>query len=272
MRKADYFQKFRLVEVQDTFYNLPREGTAKRWRAEAPEDFEFSLKAWQLITHDPGTPTYRRLRKPIPAGLKTAYGAFHPTPEVFEAWRQTLAIARALQARIVIFQCPPRFGPTPEHRANLRRFFGDIDRGGLILGWEPRGEWTADEVDQLCAELSLIHVVDPLKGAAPGGPLQYFRLHGVTGYRYLHTDEDLRAVAAACPPDALTYVLFNNSFMGEDAHRFLPIAKTARLARAGFAARRARPSEDPSQGTGTAAGRRGRRARRADPAVRSRVR
>jgi uncharacterized protein YecE (DUF72 family) len=46
------FRDFRLVEVQQTFYEPPRVTTAERWRAKAPADFEFTLKAWQLITHE----------------------------------------------------------------------------------------------------------------------------------------------------------------------------------------------------------------------------
>ncbi len=53
-----YFSQFRLVEVQQTFYKMPRLKTAQKWRQEAPSDFEFTLKAWQLITHSPTSATY----------------------------------------------------------------------------------------------------------------------------------------------------------------------------------------------------------------------
>jgi uncharacterized protein YecE (DUF72 family) len=42
----DYFRQFKLVEVQQTFYKIPRLETALRWREAAPTDFEFTLKAW----------------------------------------------------------------------------------------------------------------------------------------------------------------------------------------------------------------------------------
>ena len=53
-RKA-YFQRFSLVEVQQTFCKPPRLETLARWHQEAPEGFEFILKAWQLITHEPSS-------------------------------------------------------------------------------------------------------------------------------------------------------------------------------------------------------------------------
>jgi uncharacterized protein YecE (DUF72 family) len=220
MRRQEYFRTFPVVEIQQSFYKLPRVTTGERWRADAPPGFEFTIKAWQLITHEPSSPTYRRLSKPIPTELKHRYGAFRPTEEVFEAWAQTRAFADALGATIIVFQCPPRFTPTAEHIANLRTFFSSIDRTGWQAAWEPRGVWSPDIIRGVCPELDLIHVVDPLKEAPLHGGIRYFRMHGLTGYRYLHTDQDLQRLRAACPPDQRTYCLFNNIFMAEDAVRF----------------------------------------------------
>ena len=52
-RKAskNYFQQFKLVGIQQTFYGSPSMENAARWREEAPEDFESGLKAWLLKTH-----------------------------------------------------------------------------------------------------------------------------------------------------------------------------------------------------------------------------
>jgi len=228
MARAEYYRRFPVVEIQQTFYNLPRLKTAEKWRREVKlrrgragqADFEFSMKAWQLITHDPTSPTYRRLRKAIPEGEKDLYGSFRPTEQVLKAWADTATVARALGTCIIVFQCPPRFTPTSAHLENLSRFFRTIDRADFVPAWEPRGDWPPDLIRNLCAELDLVHVVDPLKQLPQSDGLRYFRLHGITGYRYLHTDQDLQAVAAQCAEDAPTYVLFNNLFMGEDALRF----------------------------------------------------
>jgi len=218
--RRDYADTLPVVEIQQTFYKLPRVSTGARWRAEAPAGFEFTMKAWQLITHEPSSPTYRRLTKPIPHEFKDRYGAFRPTEEVLYAWARTRAFATALGASIIVFQCPPSFTPTAEHIAHLRRFFATIDRAGWYAAWEPRGDWTADTIQGLCREVDLIHVVDPLKEPARHGAIRYFRLHGLTGYRYVHTDADLERLKAACGGDLPTYCLFNNLFMAEDAVRF----------------------------------------------------
>jgi uncharacterized protein YecE (DUF72 family) len=64
INKKEYFKKFSLVELQSTFYEIPAKiETVKKWREEAPKDFEFTLKAFQVITHDSKSPTYKRLKE-----------------------------------------------------------------------------------------------------------------------------------------------------------------------------------------------------------------
>lgn len=215
-----YFEDFPVVEIQQTFYRPPQVKTARRWRAEAPEGFVFTIKAWQLITHQPDSPTYRRLGRTIPEEETDRYGSFRPTEEVLAAWRTTREIAAALGAAVIVFQCPARFTSDREHIDHLRRFFSAIDRDGFLLAWEPRGDWPADAVRGLCAELDLIHCVDPFKSRClTKGPV-YFRLHGRTGYRYRYTAEDLRELQTLGAKEE-GFVLFNNMTMKEDALRFL---------------------------------------------------
>lgn len=219
-----YFEHFPCVEVQQTFYHPPEERTLEKWRSEAPEEFEFTLKAWQLITHEPKSPTYRRLRFQIPEEKRDRYGGFRPTDEVFKAWEVTRRAAELLRARIVIFQCPQSFRPTEEAIANMRAFFGSIDRGGLLLGWEPRG-WPPREVEPLCRELELLHVVDPFQGDALWDNLIYWRLHGRGGYRYRYSDDELRELMEKLPEDRPCYVMFNNTSMFQDAKRFMALLR-----------------------------------------------
>lgn len=220
-RKA-YYEHFQCVEVQQTFYQPPEERTLKRWREEAPEGFEFTLKAWQLITHEPRSPTYRRLRLRLPERELEACGGFKPSDRVFWAWEVTKTSALILEAKIVIFQTPLSFRPVEEAVANLRAFFSSIERGPLLLGWEPRG-WPPALVGDLCRELDLLHVVDPFKEEATWGGIRYWRLHGRDGYRYRYSDEELLVLAARLEEDKDHYVFFNNTQMFEDARRFLDL-------------------------------------------------
>src|SRR5262245_62134096 len=46
-----YGERFRTVEINNTFYRLPKTEVVKAWAAQVPEDFRFVLKASQRITH-----------------------------------------------------------------------------------------------------------------------------------------------------------------------------------------------------------------------------
>ncbi|HHJ00944.1 MAG TPA: DUF72 domain-containing protein [Candidatus Aerophobetes bacterium] len=217
--KNRYYRAFSVVELQKTFYQPPKLSTVQRWRDEAPPEFEFTLKAWQLITHQPTSPTYRRLRVVIPKDKRKNYGFFKPTDEVFFAWEKIDQICQILKAKVVVFQCPASFTPTREHKDNLKRFFSSIKRRNYHFVWEPRGEWNEKDIRDLCGELNLIWCVDPFKDRPLKMRINYFRLHGKGGYRYRYTDEDLRSLREMYSEDSLFYYMFNNVYMFEDAHR-----------------------------------------------------
>jgi uncharacterized protein YecE (DUF72 family) len=221
MAFADYVREFGVVEVQQTFYEPPADATLLRWRRRAPPRFEFTLKAWQLITHEASSPTYRRLRRPLSAQERGECGSFRVSPVVLDAWSRTLECARLLRATAVLLQCPRSFRPVPENVERMRRFFTTVERPpGVRLLWEPRGPWPSELLLELCRELDLVHVVDPLVDTTVTPERTYLRLHGVTGARHVHTDEELAAVAAALPAAGTAYVLFNNLPRIADARRF----------------------------------------------------
>jgi len=223
--RKKYFETFRTVELQKTFYQPPPVATLKKWKQEAPEGFIFHIKAWQLITHSPSSPTYRRLKHKVPPQKEKNYGYFRPTDEVFEAWNQTREIAVVLGVRVVIFQCPPSFTSTSENITNMRKFFLNLDRGGFILGWEPRGIWKEEEVENICKELDLLHVVDPFKKSPLHGDILYFRLHGISGYRYQYTKNDLFTLKSITEGKKEVYVMFNNTYMFNDGVEFIKLFK-----------------------------------------------
>ena len=46
-----YASKFPAVEINNTFYRLPRESVLREWAAQVPDSFTFAIKASQRITH-----------------------------------------------------------------------------------------------------------------------------------------------------------------------------------------------------------------------------
>lgn len=225
MAMADYPLHFPVVEVQQTFYEPPADAVVRRWLSSTPRGFEFTVKAWQLITHEGGSPTYRRLRRPLDATERAECGAFRNTEIVRVGLTRSLECVRLLGATALLFQSPASFRPTPENVERMRTFFertaNPARPAGVRYLWEPRGPaWSKQRelAIQLCRDLGLVCVVDPfVDPPIPNAPA-YFRLHGITGARHVYTDAELQRLAAMTPPDA--YVLFNNIPRVADAKRF----------------------------------------------------
>lgn len=228
----EYFETYRVVEVQHTFYEPPAPKTMLRWREQAPSRFEFTLKAWQLVTHQASSNTYRRLKRTIVSDAqKKELGSFKPTSMVMRGWEATREAARILHATAILFQCPASFRPTPENLDNMRRFFGTIERPkGVTLLWEPRGEWPADTVRALCNELDLVDAVDPFLRPTTTPALSYWRLHGLGDHRRPYADDELAQLLAWArePEREKVYVMFNEIPRVADSRRFLALLTARR--------------------------------------------
>lgn len=233
MSMEDYALYFPVVEVQQTFYEPPSDRTMQGWLAATPRSLEFTIKAWQLITHAGNSPTYRRQRRPLDAQERATCGGFRDSPIVRAAFDRTLACAHLLGATAILFQCPASFRPEPANVARLRAFFTRIANparpAALRYLWEPRGPaWTqsAPLARDLCQELDLVHVVDPFVDAPqPSLGGAYFRLHGITGTRHVYTDDELRRLVEMTP--ATAHVMFNNIPRVGDAKRFVKLLAAA---------------------------------------------
>jgi uncharacterized protein YecE (DUF72 family) len=192
--QPSYFENFDSIEIQSTFYDPPSLQVARRWRSAAPADFHFCIKAWQRITHRATSPTYRRLLSPLPAEDREAVGSFQETEQVWQAWLRTVDVARTVDARVILFQCPKPFLPK-----------------GIV--------------QDLCAEHDLLHCVDPFEMKSVHGDIRYWRLHGRGSYSYRYTDADLAALKRRLikrPQPG--YVMFNNFSSRADALRFRRLA------------------------------------------------
>jgi uncharacterized protein YecE (DUF72 family) len=99
-----YARHFRTVEINNSFYQLPKEETLEMWRKTAPENFIFSMKASRYITH------MKKLKDPS----KTS-------PPFLEA-------ARVLGPKLgpLLFQLPPRWHVDPER---LEGFLNALPKG-----------------------------------------------------------------------------------------------------------------------------------------------
>ncbi len=235
--RRKYYSVYRLVELQNTFYNLPSIDWAERLADEKPEGFIITMKAWQVITHPSKSPTWRKLRT-RPSGILENYGFLKPTSENYRAWDKTLEVAGALKARAIVLQTPSSLPFDNESIKWVREFFKNIASvtpRDIVVGWEPRGAWAAEEardvLRSILGEYRITHIVDPFrrKPVYIHGIL-YYRLHGIgkgeTNYRYKYSDGDLLKLADMILETGFrtVYVLFNNVYMFQDGQRFREIA------------------------------------------------
>jgi len=205
-----YFENYKLVELNSTFYEYPKLETVKGWREKAPGDFEFTVKAHQDISH------------------KAKMRIEEASIQAFEKMKQ---ICRTLNAKILLIQTPGSF--RPDKLGEAEKFFANINREDLTLVWETRGpEWEKPQVmeklRQVLSRLNVVHVTDPFRILpAYTSRIVYFRLHGLGKelYYYQYTDEELRRlgeIAKSFEAEGKTvYVLFNNLSMFEDGLRFI---------------------------------------------------
>ncbi len=212
-----YAHLYGCVEVNSTFYRIPKLSTAEKWRQEAGEvngQFEFTVKVSQIITHQ------ARFSR---ASVVT--------------YKQVRDVCLALGARVLLFQSPASFHATKSNIDNMTKFFGSIDRSGFVCVWEPRGKWLDDPplIERVCQECDLVHCVDPLRDQPlhfGSKKIAYFRLHGFgrpSMYRYEFSKDELQQVSQHCRETRNTakeiYVFFNNVFCYEDALEFTKIVK-----------------------------------------------
>lgn len=229
-----YFETFSVVEIQQTFYKPPKIETLNMWRELAGDKFEFTIKAFQAITHPPTSPTWRKAGIKVDPNKLEKYGYLKPTEENFEAWEATLKAAKALKAKIIVVQTPPTFGFNRENVKRIYDFFNSIDRRGFHIVWEPRGSWleVPEETSKIMEDLNLIHGVDLLR-YDPMSRLEilYCRLHGLGGrsvnYKYKYSMEDLQSLKAKLELLStryeVGYVMFNNVYMWDDSLKFREI-------------------------------------------------
>lgn len=226
MASREYFETFPVLEIQQTFYEPPAPRTLLRWREMAPDGFEFTMKAWQLITHRATSRTYRRLRSPLADAERDLVGAFQVTTPVMRAWEKTLECARIVRATSILFQCPASFRATDENVEAMRKFFAAIERpDGITLLWESRGPWPPRLVESICRELKLVDVVDPFVRETTTPELTYWRLHGIGNHYHVYTEAELQQLADRVRGRDVAYVMFNNVPRVRDAQRFLKLLR-----------------------------------------------
>lgn len=151
-----YASRFPVVEVNNSFYMLPKEATFDRWREGTPNGFLFVVKASRYITH------IRRLRD-----AKDAVDLF---------WSRATHLEDKLGP--VLFQLPPNFRADP----GLLKEFLSVLPTGIRAAFEFRDDsWQQDDVTDLLDRAGSALVLADRPGARVPtivtGGWSYIRFH-----------------------------------------------------------------------------------------------
>jgi uncharacterized protein YecE (DUF72 family) len=191
-----YAARFAVVEVDSSFYRLPRPEVTAGWARRTPPGFEMAAKASRYLTH------VRRLRDPAqPVGRMTA--AFAPLGD---------------RMGPLLVQLPPGLPADPPALAAVL----DLLPPGLRAAVEPRHDsWSTPEVTALLrARGAALCVADrggPPAVPAPTAPWGYVRFHGASWdapYPSGALAAWCAALDSAYPGDTPVYAFFNNDGAG----------------------------------------------------------
>lgn len=226
MRLEDYASRFPAIELQSTFYKLPRVATVEGWRKVAPK-LVFTLKAFQGITHPADSPTWRRSRKELEGVDPAEVGFLRISKFTMRAWEDTERLAEVLDARAIVIQLPPKYDYSSANLSRLRTFLSMVSTNRVPAVEFRHTSWfdRLQEARDAITPWGGILVTDPLKVGPPKQPFQYHRLHGSDGlvnYKHRYSDDELERLWQRVRGKK-AYVFFNNLAMKEDAEKFLRI-------------------------------------------------
>jgi len=168
---AFYAEHFDTVEINSSFYHLPKASTFEKWRDQAPPGFCYAIKANRFIT---------QAKKLV---------------DCEEPMERMMAATRHLGDRLgpMLYQLPPSMGVDLERLANFLRLV-PVD---VTSVFEFRNKsWYIPETFDLLDRHGVGFCVHDMKGSATGriavGRAAYVRFHGGVGkYWGRYSDERL---------------------------------------------------------------------------------
>ena len=215
---------FQTVEINSTFYALPRSQHASRWAklVEEHTDFRFIVKLHRSFSHEPP-----------PDDL----AVWERSAEAFRAGIAPLERRSRLSGLLVQFPSSFAFGPLQVRRlGRIRSLFRSVP---LIVELRHRSWFEHEALDTVRGLSYSLAYIDlppawnhPPDWHPPTGPVGYVRLHGRNArhwfdakagrddrYDYLYDSEELSGISARTRRVAAqhdeTFVITNNHFSGK---------------------------------------------------------
>lgn len=208
-----YAGHFASVEINNTFYQLPRESSLKQWCDAVPADFRFSIKASRYITH------LKKLKDP-----QEPLNSFLPTAD-----------ALGDKLAVILFQLPGNWRMNHERLADFLAALPE----GYRAAFEFRDpSWHAESTYDLLRAHNAAFCINEFGGLVSPkivtADFVYLRLHGPrTPYEGGYDDQTLAGWAGAITSwlndGKSVYCYFDNDETGHaphDAKRLQGMLKT----------------------------------------------
>ncbi len=204
-RLTFYASHFSSIEINSSFYKIPKPATVAKWAELVPEHFKFTFKLWKEITHIKG---------------------FNFNPEDVSTFFKSINSVHKKRGCLLI-QFPPGLGR--EYFVQLKNLLNCIKESNPQQGWALAVEfrnnsWYHEDVYNLLNNYNATMVIqDTPKSATPliqhSSECLYIRFHGPTGnYRGGYSEDFLKDYATQIKEwieeGKIIYVYFNNT-MGD---------------------------------------------------------
>ncbi|WP_126172674.1 DUF72 domain-containing protein [Altericroceibacterium xinjiangense] len=168
---AHYADEFDTVEINNSFFRLPKPETFAAWRDQAPLGFRYAVKANRFLTQA------KKLRE-----------CEEPLERMMASFRH---LGRALGP--ILYQLPPRFRCNPER---LEAFLQIVPKDVINVFEFRDPSWYTEEVFAVLERYGPSFCVHDMPGSTSPrlatGPIAYVRFHGGEGkYWGRYSDEGL---------------------------------------------------------------------------------
>jgi uncharacterized protein YecE (DUF72 family) len=198
-------ETFSTVEVNTSFYRIPKPETVESWVDATPDGFLFALKLWRGITH------YRKL---VNAG------------DLTERFLKSADVVPRRRRAPLLIQLPPNQKPNlPKLEAYIREF-RELSGDGWRIAVEFRqDDWLSEETYELLDRLKAAACLHDMHGRGATGRANeasfvYVRRHGSSEQRYAGSyspeaiAHDAKRVRAWVREGRDVFVYYNNDIGG----------------------------------------------------------
>ena len=235
-----YATQFSLVEVDSTYYGIPKPAAVHAWAAQTPDGFLFDVKSFALFTNHPTRPLNLPpdLRANLPAALREkAHLYVEQVPEdiVDEAWdrfREALEPLRAAgKLGAVFFQFPPWFLPSSRSLTYIEQVQERMHGFDLAVEFRTPSWLDAGHLDGTLAFLRSRDIANVAVDVPPGHATSMPAEHAVTSSKLAvarfhgrnHETWDLRGA----PPNVRFRWDYDDEQLGEWVPRIKEMERSA---------------------------------------------